>query len=62
MDTNPIENAKFSYEFQKFVYQEPHVRRVDIYHLPIKPFSLDPSEKTKKDVKKQKKEPKKKTK
>lgn len=48
---NPIENKKFSDDFQKFVLQDG-MRVVHIEHPPKKPFSLDPpkkSDKSKKD-------------
>ncbi len=55
---DPISNQQFSYDFQKFVLQDPNVRVVHMQGIP-KPFSLVPpekSEKSKKDIKKQKQE------
>lgn len=61
---DPI-SSQFSYDFQKFVLQNPNVREF-YYQIELKkPFSLDPpdkSDKTKKDLKKQKEEQKKKKK
>ena len=49
------------YQYQKFVYQEPDVRIVPIHHFePIKPFEVkspDKSDKSKKDIKKNKDSP-----
>lgn len=47
---NPIENEKFSYDFQKFVLQDPNVRMVNIDH-PIKPFNLEAPKKADKSKK-----------
>lgn len=51
---NPISNQIFSDDFHKFVYQDPNVRIVDIIHPPLKPFILEKSNKTEKDMKKEK--------
>ena len=55
---NPISNQQFSYDFQKFVLQDPNIHTIHMQATP-KPFSLTPPEKSgksKKDVKKQKKQ------
>lgn len=59
---DPIDNTLFSYNYQKFVLQDPNVNLVNMHaHPPAKPFSLDPpkkADKSKKDLGKQKKGPK----
>lgn len=55
---NPIENERFSYDFQKFVLQDPNVRVVNIDHPP-KPFSLEGPKKSDKSKKSKDKNPKK---
>ena len=54
---NPISNQLFSHDAVKYVFQDPDVRIVNHGPLPIKPFVLEPTEKskkTKKDVNKEK--------
>lgn len=55
---NPISNEQFNNDYHKFVLQDPNVW-VRTQHIEVKPFNLNPPEKSKKakkDVKKQKKE------
>lgn len=52
---DPISNQKFSFDFQKFVLQDPNVRVVRHHLAPPKPFDIkapDKSSKSKKDMKK----------
>lgn len=50
---NPIENAQFSHDFQKFVLQDPSNIPMGPVGIPKTPFSLKKTEKNKKDVKKE---------
>jgi hypothetical protein len=50
---NPIHNEGFQHDFAKFVYQIPDVIIVPQAIIP-KPFSIKPSKKAKKDIKKEK--------
>jgi len=59
---NPISNPNqvFSHDAVKYVYQEPDVRMVNPPRLNVKPFKIEPPEKTKDVNKKKEKEKKKK--
>lgn len=56
---NPISNQAFSYDYEKFIYQKDFVPHVVVQGPPPnKPFKIvspDKSEKSKKDIKKEKK-------
>lgn len=53
---NPIYDDLFSFDYVKYVYQEPNVRVINHGPPPTKPFELkspDKSKKSKKDMKKE---------
>lgn len=51
---SPLENAKYSHDFQKFVLQDPNVRVVHV-DRPVKPFKLEGPKKSNKGEKNDKK-------
>ena len=51
MGIDPTSNPIFSHDFQKFVFQEPNVRMVNMYHEQPKPFEINSPEKSKKSKK-----------
>lgn len=56
---NPIEKAKFSDDFNKFVLQDQNVNPVNLQKKTPPPFKIDApkkNDKTKKDIKKGKEE------
>lgn len=54
---NPIDNKQFSDDYQKFVLQDPNVKHVNQYVPPFKLDAPPKTEKSKKEMKKQKKKP-----
>lgn len=56
---NPIDDQKNVYDWQKYMYQESTELVSHYRNAPTKPFDINASEKTKKDVKKEKEQKKK---
>ena len=51
---NPISDDLFSWDYVKYVYQDPNVRIIDHGPPPAKPFELKAPEKSKKSKKESK--------
>lgn len=51
---NPIGDEKNNFDWQRFIYQDPNEHVIHHRLQPTKAFELNPSEKAKKDLKKNK--------